>query len=131
MLKKFPSDKINVTRRKFFFLLRAPTHHSITSNSRFLYDLKHKVHLSKRLCDFFYFRFRLIFVKVYIFVQQKAWTLWKSITPRIMIFKLQGKIWKFNDIWVRAPQKTYLETNFLNLENWSFEYLTFWIVAFK
>ena len=48
-----------------------------------------------------------------------------------MIFKLQGKIWKFNDIWVRAPQKTYLETNFLNLENWSFEYFTFWIVTFK
>ena len=34
MLKKFPSDKIKVTK-KYFFLLRAPAHHSflLTHNS--------------------------------------------------------------------------------------------------
>ena len=48
----------------------------ITFNSHFLYELKHKVHLSKAGCDIFHFRFRSVFVKVYIFVQQKAWILW-------------------------------------------------------
>ena len=57
----------------FFFLSRAPTHHSFTFNSRFLY--KHKVHLFKIVCGIFHFRFRLVFIKVYILAQQKAWTL--------------------------------------------------------
>ena len=73
MLKIFPSDKINVTENALFFLSRAPNHHSFTSNSRFLYELS--VHLSKTVCEIFLFRFRLVFIKVYIFVQQKAWTL--------------------------------------------------------
>ena len=32
------------------------------------------VDLSKTVCGSFNFRFRLVFFKVYIFVQQKAWT---------------------------------------------------------
>ena len=47
IIKKFPSDKINITKMYPFFLLRAPTHYSFTFNSRFLYELKHKVHISK------------------------------------------------------------------------------------
>ena len=47
MLKNFPSDKINGTKNDLFFLLQAPTHHSCTFNFRFLYELKHKVCLSK------------------------------------------------------------------------------------
>ena len=45
MLKKFPSDKINVTKNELFLLSRALTHHSLTFNSAFLYELKHKIRL--------------------------------------------------------------------------------------
>ena len=48
-----------------FFLSQAPTHHSFTFNLRFLYELKHKVRLSKTVCGIF----RFVFIKVYIFVQ--------------------------------------------------------------
>ena len=67
--KKFPLNKINVTKNELFFS-RTPTHHSF--NSRFLYELKHKVCLSKTVCGVFHFNFRLVFIKVNIFVQQKA-----------------------------------------------------------
>ena len=69
MVKKIPSDKIKT------FHSRAPTHHSFTFNLRFLYELKHKVHLSKTMSGIFHFRFRFVFIKVYIFVPQNAWTL--------------------------------------------------------
>ena len=75
MLKKFPSDKINGTKNVLFFLTRAQTHHSFTFNLRFLYALKHKVRPSKTACGIFYFRFRFVFIKVYIFVQQNVWSL--------------------------------------------------------
>ena len=75
MLKKFPSDKINDTKNALFFLSRAPTHDNFTFNLRFLYELKHKVSLSKIVCRIFYFRFRFVFIKIYVFVQQNAWTL--------------------------------------------------------
>ena len=74
MLKKFPSDKINGTKNALFFLSRAPTHHSFTFNLRFLYELKHKVRFSKTVCGNFHFQFFLVFIKVYIFVQEKTWT---------------------------------------------------------
>ena len=74
MLKKFPSNKINVTKNALFFLSRAPTHHSFTLNSRFLYGLKDKIRLSKSVCGIFHFQFRFVFSRVYIFVKQKAWT---------------------------------------------------------
>ena len=74
-LKKIPLDKINVTKNALRFLSRAPTHHSFTFNSRFLYEPKQKVHLSKRVCGIFRFQFRLVFIKAYIFHQQKPWTL--------------------------------------------------------
>ena len=51
MLKKFPSDKINGTKNTLFLLSRAPTHHSFTFNLQFLYELKHKVRLSKTVCE--------------------------------------------------------------------------------
>ena len=75
MLKKFPSEKINGTKNALFLLSRAPTHHSFIFNLRFLYELKHNVHLSKTERGIFHFRFRFVFIKVYIFVQQNAWTL--------------------------------------------------------
>ena len=72
MLKNFLSDRINVTKIVLFFLLRASSHHSFTFNSQFLYELKCKVHLSKTVCGIFHFKFRLVFIKACIFVQQKA-----------------------------------------------------------
>ena len=75
ILKNFLSDKINGTRNALVFLSRAPAHRSFTFNLRFLYELKHKVHLFKTVCGIFHFRFLFVF-KVYIFVQQNAWTLW-------------------------------------------------------
>ena len=74
-LIKIHSDKTNGTKNALFFLSRAPTHHSFTFNLRFLYELKHKVRLSKIVCGIFHFRFRFVFIKVYIFVQQNAWAL--------------------------------------------------------
>ena len=73
--KKFPSDKINGTKNVLFFLSRTPTHRSFTFNLRFLYKLKHKVRVSKTMCRIFHFQFHFVFIKVYIFVQQNAWTL--------------------------------------------------------
>ena len=67
MLKKFPSDKISVTKNALFFLSQAPTHHRFTFNSQFLYELKHKIHVTKTKCGIFHFIFQ-----VYIFVQQKS-----------------------------------------------------------
>ena len=81
-----------------FFLLQASTHHSFTFNSQLLHELKHKFHLSKTVCGIFHFRFHLIFIKVYIFVQQKAPTL---------DFKRHDSFKK----------KTDPKMNYLNLEN--------------
>ena len=145
-MKKFPSGKINVSKNVLFFLLWAPTHHSFTYNLRFLYELKHKVRLSKNICGIFHFRFRFVFMKVYIFVQQNAWALTlkrynsfqtqnngnatHSFDPRPLIFKLQQEVLKFNDICVSwSSQKTDLVTNFLNPENRSFENVS--VVFFK
>ena len=74
MLKEFPSEKINGTKNALFFLLRAPTRHSFTFNFRLLYELQYSVRLSKTVCEIFHFQFRFIFIQVYIFVQQNAWT---------------------------------------------------------
>ena len=74
MLRKFPSDKSNGTKNAFFFLSQAATYHSFTFNLRFYYE--HEVRLSETMCAISHFWFRFAFIKVYIFVQQNAWTLW-------------------------------------------------------
>ena len=76
ILKKILSDKINGTKNALFFPSRDPTHHSFALNFRFLYELKHKICLSKSVCGIFQFQFRFVFIKVYNFVQQNTWTLW-------------------------------------------------------
>ena len=68
ILKKI--SKINSTKNILFFLSQAPTHHSFTFNMQFLYELKHKVRLSKTVCGISHFRFRFVFIKVYIFVHK-------------------------------------------------------------
>ena len=74
-MKKIPSGKINGTKNALFFLSRAPTNHSFTFNLKFLYELKHKIGLSKTVCGIFHYRFRFAVIKVYIFVQQNTWAL--------------------------------------------------------
>ena len=59
-----------------FFSHELQLHHSFNLNLQFLYELKHKVHLSIVVCRIFHFRFCLVFIKVYIFVQRKTRTLW-------------------------------------------------------
>ena len=75
MLKKIRLDNIKGTKNALFFLPRAPTHHSLTFNLSFLYELKRKVCLSQTVCRILIFRFRFVFIKVYIIVLQNAWTL--------------------------------------------------------
>ena len=74
-LKNSLRAKLKVQKLPSFFISQAPTHHSFIFNLWFLYDLKHRVCLSKTVCGIFHFRFRFFFIKVYIFFQQNAWTL--------------------------------------------------------
>ena len=75
MLKILPSGKISGTKNALLFLSQGPTHYSCTFNMQFLYEQKYKIRLSKTVCGIFYFRFRFVFIKVNIFVEQKVWTL--------------------------------------------------------
>ena len=68
MLKNFPSDKSKPYKKCTLFSFAVPTHHSFTFNSRSLYEL------SKSMWDFT-FSIPFLFIKVYFFVQQIAWTL--------------------------------------------------------
>ena len=74
MLQSKCLDKVNVTKNTFFFHSRALTRHRFSFDFESLYTLKQTFHLSKNVCGIFHFRFRLVFIKVYICVQQKAWT---------------------------------------------------------
>ena len=56
-----------VQKNALFFLSQVPTHHSFTFNLWFLYELKHKVYLSKTcvgfsIFDFVSFLLRFIFL---------------------------------------------------------------------
>ena len=57
------------------FFSRTPTHHSFVFTLKLLHELKRKVSLFKTACGIFQFQFRLVFIKVYTFVQQNAWNL--------------------------------------------------------
>ena len=67
MLQKFPSDKISRIKNAFFSFSQDPSHYSFIFNLRFLYELKRKVGLSQTVSGSFHFRFRSVFIKVYIF----------------------------------------------------------------
>ena len=41
-----------------------------------LHELAHMVHLSKSVWGIYHFRLYLVFIKVYIFIEQNAWILW-------------------------------------------------------
>ena len=70
MFKKISLSLIKGTKNVLFFLLRVPTHQVFTFNLQFSYEPKYKVCLFKTICGIFHFRFRFIFTKLYIFVQQ-------------------------------------------------------------
>ena len=72
MLKKIPSDKVNVTHNAFFFLSRTPTHHSFTFNSLFLYELSIRFVPLKVCARDFPFSTPFVLTKVYFSVQQKS-----------------------------------------------------------
>ena len=107
MLKKFPSDKTKGTKNALFFLSWAPTHPGFTL--RFWYELNHKVRLSKTVCGTFHIRFRFIFIKVYIFVQQNAWTLWlqKVIIPFKIKIIHKPHIVLLPDLWFLCYNKKF------------------------
>ena len=66
MLKKI-SFRQNKRYKKCTFFSYVPTDQSFIFNLRFLYELKHKVHLSKCMKDF-PFPIPSRFIKVYIFI---------------------------------------------------------------
>ena len=66
--KRFPYGKINVRKSALFFCLRASAHHGFIFDSRFLYELKHKIYnLPKIVRGISHFQFRFVFAKVYFF----------------------------------------------------------------
>ena len=122
-LEKFPLDKINVKNKStiFFRELQLITvllliRNSYTSWSARFISLKHCVKT-------FHFRFRLVLIKTYIFVQFKAWTLslWNVKIPfKIKVTEklptvLLPDLWFLScnknfensmiSVWVGAPQK--------------------------
>ena len=103
ILKNIPSEKINSTKNAPFFSFTSSNSSQFYLNLWFLHELKHKVLLSKTLCGIFHFWFRFVLIKVYIFT-----------------------ILKFNDICVSwSSPKIDLVTNFSNLENRTFENVSF------
>ena len=109
-----------------FFLSRAPSYHSFTFNSQLLYELKHKVYLSRTVCGIFHFRFRRILLKfiflfnkkhgLFDFKTSKFFSKYKnngkathSFAPRLLSFKLQQKVWKFSDT---------CKNSVIHLKNW-------------
>ena len=76
ILRRSHSYIINGTKTAIFFLPRALTQHTFTFYSQFLFEIKHKVRLSKTESGIVHFWFCFVFIKVYIFLRQNAWTLW-------------------------------------------------------
>ena len=68
-VKRFPSDKINITKTAVFLSNLS------NFNLQFLYQLMHMVYLSKTVCGIFHFQFCFIFIEIYIFVQQNMFVL--------------------------------------------------------
>ena len=66
MLKN--SSKQNKWYKKCLLFSFASSNSSqFTFNLQFLYELEHKVRLSKIVCEIFHFRLRFVFIKVHIF----------------------------------------------------------------
>ena len=74
MLKNLFRTKYTVPKIPWFFIRKLQLI-SLAFDLRFLHELKHKTHLSKTVCGIFHFLFRFVFIELYIFIQQNAWTL--------------------------------------------------------
>ena len=84
---------------------------------QFLYELKRKGYLSKTVRGIFHFRLRLIFIKVYIFVQHKSIDSLTVKRDNSLRNRNKKKNWKLIDICVSwSSPKTDLEKNF-----WTYE----------
>ena len=77
---KFPLDKVRGTKNILCFLSQAPSHHSFAFNFRFLYEVKHKVRLSKTVYGIFpinsvsfLLRFIFLFNKMHRLFDFKTW----------------------------------------------------------
>ena len=99
-VKKISSDRINVTKNPLFFLSGAPTHHILTLNSWYIYELKHKAHLSKSVCGIFHFLFRLVLLN-FIFLFNII--LFKMIPGWFLCCNKKFEI-SMISVWVRVPQ---------------------------
>ena len=138
MLRNFSSDKINCAKMLSFFfcelqfiiVLLLICDSSMSWSTRFV---------SLKLCVGFSIFDSVSFLLKFIFLfNKKKWKRQNSIKNqnnrkatqifalRLLIFKLQEKVWKFSDNCVSwSSPKTDLVTNFLNLQNRSFENVSF------
>ena len=138
MLRNFSSDKINCAKMLSFFfcelqliiVLLLICDFSMSWSTRFV---------SLKLCVGFSIFDSVSFLLKFIFLfNKKKWKRQNSIKNqnnrkatqifalRLLIFKLQEKVWKFSDNCVSwSSPKTDLVTNFLNLQNRSFENVSF------
>ena len=66
----------NAIINTLFFLSPAPTHDSFIFDSRYFYNLKRNIRVSKSVRGIFHFWFHFNFFKIYIFVHQHEWNLW-------------------------------------------------------
>ena len=116
ILKKIALDKM---------LQKMHSFSSVSSNSSFLLLICYsfKVNLSKSVCDIFQLWFCFVFIKIYIFVQHKPWTLWLQIViipfkirivenpltlllPDLWLLSCKKKFWNsMISAWVRVLQK--------------------------
>ena len=142
MLRKFPLDKISGTKNALLFLLRAASHHSFNFNFRFLLCWSTRF-VFLNLCVGFSIFDSVSFLLKFIFRSTKSMAslnlkhynsfqnesnrkATQKFAPRALIFKLQQEVLKFNDTCVSwSSPKTNLETNILNIENRSFENVSF------
>ena len=105
ILKKFPSGKISVTKNILFFFVNFNSS-QIYFNSRFLYELKHKVCLSKNVCGIFHFWFCVVFIKAWRYSTKHEEQL------RVLIAKIYWN-WKAFDlirasgIWMKPKTSHY------------------------
>ena len=74
MLTKFPSDKLNVSKNALFLFLLFFFSRELQITTVLLLT-EAQVHLSKTVCGIFPLQFRLVFIKLYIFIQKRAQTL--------------------------------------------------------
>ena len=77
---------MNATKNALLFLSWAPTNHSFTFNSQSLYELKHKIHLTKAVYGIFHYRFHQFLLK-FLFLFNKSMD---SLTLNVIItFKIK------------------------------------------